>query len=60
MKIPGRLGHSTHVGGAIWAEQREHLSIAVALSGSGEMIARNILAYKIASSLFKRQVSFLI
>lgn len=52
MKLPGRLGHTTQIGGAIWAEERGSRSVAVALSGCGEYIAKTSLARLLAESLF--------
>ncbi|VDM41653.1 unnamed protein product [Toxocara canis] len=51
LKRSGRLGHTSQVGGAIWAEQRASRSVAVSLSGCGEFIAKTCLAQKIAQSL---------
>uniref|UniRef100_A0A183EA28 FAD-dependent oxidoreductase n=1 Tax=Gongylonema pulchrum TaxID=637853 RepID=A0A183EA28_9BILA len=54
LKTAGRLGHATQIGGAIWAEQRQQNSVAVALSGCGEYIAQTLLAKTIADSLLKQ------
>ncbi|VDN34008.1 unnamed protein product [Gongylonema pulchrum] len=60
MKTAGRLGHATQIGGAIWAEQRQQNSVAVALSGCGEYIAQTLLAKTIADSLLENRSGELI
>lgn len=52
LKKDGRVGHSAHFGAAIWAEQRENISIAISLSGCGEAIIRTQLAEKLAQQSF--------
>ncbi|VDO52919.1 unnamed protein product [Brugia timori] len=52
LKAEGRLGHTVQIGGAIWADQRDSRSIAVALSGCGEYIAQTLLAKTLAETLF--------
>lgn len=51
LKMNGRLGHCVHIGAAIWSEQRNDRSVAVSLSGCGELIAKTSLAQRIASAL---------
>lgn len=52
LKAEGRLGHTIQIGGAIWAEQKNSKSIAVALSGCGEYIGQTLLAKTLAETLF--------
>ncbi|VDK71493.1 unnamed protein product [Onchocerca ochengi] len=51
LKAEGRLGHTVQVGGAIWADERDSKSIAIALSGCGEYIAQTLLAKTLSESL---------
>uniref|UniRef100_A0A1I7V736 Threonine aspartase 1 n=1 Tax=Loa loa TaxID=7209 RepID=A0A1I7V736_LOALO len=51
LKTEGRLGHTIQVGGAIWADQRDSKSVAIALSGCGEYIAQTLLAKTLAETL---------
>lgn len=54
LKAEGRLGHTVQIGGAIWAEQWDSKSVAIALSGCGEYIAQTLLAKNIAETLLSR------
>ncbi|VBB25793.1 unnamed protein product [Acanthocheilonema viteae] len=51
LKTEGRLGHTIQIGGAIWADQRDSKSVAVALSGCGEYISQTLLAKTLAETL---------
>ena len=53
LKCPGRIGHSTAFGSAIWAEQLGQTSIAISLSGCGEALIRTHLAEKLAANIVK-------
>ncbi|KHN76103.1 Threonine aspartase 1 [Toxocara canis] len=44
LKRSGRLGHTSQVGGAIWAEQRASRSVAVSLSGC-DLKRRELIAF---------------
>uniref|UniRef100_A0A158Q7F5 Condensin complex subunit 1 n=1 Tax=Elaeophora elaphi TaxID=1147741 RepID=A0A158Q7F5_9BILA len=52
LKAEGRLGHTVQTGGAIWADQKDSKSIAIALSGCGEYISQTLLAKTLAETLF--------
>ncbi|MCP9263101.1 Threonine aspartase 1 [Dirofilaria immitis] len=51
LKAEGRLGHTIQIGGAIWADERDSKSTAIALSGCGEYIAQTLLAKTLSESL---------
>ncbi|CAG9535249.1 unnamed protein product [Cercopithifilaria johnstoni] len=51
LKAEGRLGHTIQIGGAIWADQKDSKSVAVALSGCGEYIGQTLLAKTLAETL---------
>uniref|UniRef100_A0A7E4V1H2 Asparaginase n=1 Tax=Panagrellus redivivus TaxID=6233 RepID=A0A7E4V1H2_PANRE len=53
LKADGRLGHSTQFGSAIWAEQRGRRSIAISVSGCGEVLTRTHFAQALAEAVFK-------
>lgn len=51
LKAEGRLGHTVQIGGAVWADQKDSKSVAIALSGCGEYIGQTLLAKTLADAL---------
>lgn len=53
LKHPGRIGHCAHFGVGIWAEKRSGLSVAISVSGCGEVLVRTHFAESLAEKVFE-------